>query len=381
MTTALLLTVLAGSGLTQAWKAPAGDWSGSTPIVAISGDTVVFAGYQDLRQLRASDGALVKKISKGNCFGAAIDLRVEGGLALVLCESPRGEGLQPQALHSTLAAIDLKTGKTRWSRDGSIPAPIAVEGALVVFADGERVIALDLAMGKPVWSGKALTGRYGVASGGGIVAVASDGAVIAVSLSDGTLKWGGPLAGWPQAAPIINAQTVFVIHDPASGDEKRRKKNGNRLTALSVADGKARWTRDFKGESLFIQPVVWGELILVMGMGEDVADGHLWALKQSSGEVAWSVPWASDANGHDFRPALLGEVMLTWAAVPKPIGEYQLSAFDPGTGAVKWTFSPRTNEKFMFSRPVGVAGRIVYADGETVRGLTGSTLQRGRVGQ
>src|SRR4051812_10640369 len=128
MTHALVLLLLSASSVSQTWKVSAGDWSGNTPLVAASGDSILFDTYQDLRLVSASDGKQVRKLGKGSCFGAAIDLKIEGGLVLLLCESPHGEGAGAQQLHSTLAAIDLKTGKQRWSRDGSIPAPIGIEG-------------------------------------------------------------------------------------------------------------------------------------------------------------------------------------------------------------------------------------------------------------
>ncbi len=366
---ALVLLVVSASSVSQAWKVPVGTWSGAPPLLAASGDAVLFDAYTDLRLVRVSDGALVRKIAKGACLGAAIDLKIEDGMALVLCESPRGEGSGASELHSTLVAIDLKSGKTRWSREGAIPAPIGVMGALVLFVDGERVIAVDLSMGKSVWSGKAPKAKLGLGFGGAIAAVAAESALIAVSLNDGSPKWSAPLAGWPQAAPVVNADSVFVVHDPATGDAKRRKAEGNRLTAFASADGKVRWKRDFKGESLFFQPVISGELLLVVSVGEEVTDGHLYALKLATGEPAWRVPWSSDANGHDFRPIAMGEVMLAWAAVPKPLGAYELFAFDPTSGAVKWSFAPKTDEKFVFSRPVPLGTKIIYGDGESVRSL------------
>ena len=365
-----LLSAAPAGVATQSWKVSAGDWSGSTPHIAASGDTVLFDTYQDLRLVRISDGGLVRKIQRGNCLGTVIDLKIEDGLAVALCESPHGEGIKSRELHTTLVGIDLKTGKTRWSREGSIPAPIALVGALVVFSDGERVVAIDLTMGKPVWSGKASPTRFGVSTGGVLAVIATETSVVACSLNDGIVKWSGTLAGWPQAAPLVTGDWVFVVHDPSSGDEKRRKSEGNRLSALAAADGKLRWKHDFKGESLFFQPVVIGDVVLVVGMGEEVTDGHLWALKQATGELAWSVPWSSDANGHDFRPTPMADVMLTWRAVPKPLGAYELAAFDPASGVVKWSFAPTTDEKFTFSRPLPVGSRVIYADGDTVRAIT-----------
>ena len=65
----------------------------------------------------------------------------------------------------------------------------------------------------------------------------------------------------------------------------------------------------------------------------------------------------------------MGSVLLAWGSVPKPLGSYELFAFDPASGAVQWSFAPVTDEKFAFSRPLPLGERIIYGDGDTVRGL------------
>ena len=153
----------------------------------------------------------------------------------------------------------------------------AVEGGRVYAAGrGGRVVALDLADGRQLWSAETeLALSAGPAVGGGMVAVgSSDGVVAAFDAADGTPLWQVRVSGEVLATPAIADNLVMV-----------RTVDG-RLRALRGNDGEELWRVEHKPPRLSLRgtgaPVVAGRVVL---LGFD--NGRVGAYTLREGEVVW----------------------------------------------------------------------------------------------
>lgn len=153
----------------------------------------------------------------------------------------------------------------------------AVDGGRVYAAGrGGRVVVLDLADGREIWSVETeLALSAGPAIGSGMVAVgSSDGVVAAFDAADGTPLWRVRVSGEVLATPAI-AENLVVV----------RTVDG-RLRALSGTDGEEQWRVEHKPPRLSLRgtaaPVVAGRVVL---NGFD--NGRVGAYTLRDGEVVW----------------------------------------------------------------------------------------------
>jgi len=160
-------------------------------------------------------------------------------------------------------ALDAANGAVVWSRnaasdaDAKVPywgfasSPLVVGDAVVVAAAG-RLVAYDLATGKPRWLGPAHTGSYssphlltidGVAQ---IVLLNGAGAT-SVALTDGTVLWEHewPGAGILQPALTADGDILITTSDMSGGVGMRR---------IAVTHGPGAWTVQERWTSRGLKP-------------------------------------------------------------------------------------------------------------------------------
>lgn len=119
-----------------------------------------------------------------------------------------------------LAALDRKTGDTRWTiqRPTHISSVAAVDG-YVVIASQNSVSVLDTSDGSQVWSSE-LFASGGIAVANGKVLVGGYGRVTAHSLQDGLEQWSHEISA-NDVRPAAYGNTVVVVGNRFDSDEGR----------------------------------------------------------------------------------------------------------------------------------------------------------------
>lgn len=155
--------------------------------------TEALEGTQGTDEMILSDGVLIVKITDKRSIGAT-------------------ERFDKTALHDTLAAVDVATGKQLWRRENTrvVPMALSAQAGRVVYHDMEQLVCLDAKTGNEVW-----TAPNPIAStvGGGSTLVITDGVVL------------------------------FHGNGQPMGKDGKKGKGGLYLTALSADDGEFLWQR------------------------------------------------------------------------------------------------------------------------------------------
>lgn len=213
-----------------------------------------------------------------------------------------------------LLALDLKKGRTVWTRDfefAYVEGAPAVANGLVFTTNGDRYLyALDAANGKQKWRAPLPASAFKgepVVSGGVVYVGCSDHKLYAFSVKKGNQLWATDLRDSRPSSPAVAQSGVFsmtpdgVLHklDRKSGKELWYKKAG----ILSVGT-----------------PAVVGGAVYV-GAAPNVS-----AFDASTGDLLWSTETAGTA----MSPAFADGVVVTAA------NSGHVYAMDPATGVVIW---------------------------------------------
>jgi outer membrane protein assembly factor BamB len=276
---------------------------------------------------------------------AAITLVLEPTLEVALDAQPAA----PAAFDSTsaylplkggrLVAVDLASGRVRWSNDLATPwAPGAADG-LVVVAGDELLTAFEAATGRPKWR-VPVAGGFSAPpriTGGWVVAVSRDGAVLTIRAEDGGVLWTRALRVAASARPEATPDGVYV---PLAD---------NRVVALDLTTGEPRWERLLGGRP--------GELLVLdehLFVGAD--DKFFYSIKPDNGGVRWK----QRVGGRPAGPAAVDARRVYYVAL-----DNILWAFDRGNGGRKW-YEP------LPVRPSG--GPLVVGDLVIVAGVAAEVL-------
>jgi len=203
----------------------------------------------------------------------------------------------------TLVAIDLETGRERWSApltDGRLywPTPPAVADGMV-YQGGVDIVALSAADGGQQWSrdlGETITGSPTTVDDALYVPVA-DGTVAAFD-PDGTERWRQPVESGGQ---VSGRESVT---SPAVADGSLYVVSSWQLTALDAETGSERWTTGIRGNH---PPVVADGVVYVSGLNTmeayDAADGTLLWRYGSEATSGSGDPVAPVVGGTVFFPS------------------------------------------------------------------------------
>lgn len=173
-----------------------------------------------------------------------------------------------------LAAIDLRSGRTRWrrlARDVS-SSPLVQGGKVAVGTGDGYLLVFSIARGDLVWrfkTGGAIT-TSPASSGGAIFCGSQDRHLYALDVETGELLWKFKAGASVSAAPAISDSLVFF----GSTDSC--------LYALTVQEGREVWRVKTGGE-VFSSPAV-DKKTLYFGSN----DRRLYAVEIESGTVRWS---------------------------------------------------------------------------------------------
>jgi outer membrane protein assembly factor BamB len=278
---------------------------------------------------------------------------------------PRGDASGGLQWQFTLAGINPASGEELWRREARLEDGVSLgwDAAVMLFADGERVLALapgwlealDAKTGAPVW-GYALKGssRPVLAWTPGRIALHEQGGA-ATRILDTTT--GHELAAVPQAGGTVEALGWLSANLCAVS---RRDVRGE-AACVAVEDGKIRelWRRSFE---LGPTQVLWDARRLFVTIGGE----RLLALDGQSGKQLWEVTlphevWFSIARSprgdgqlfmfesgrllaleREEKPAARLPPYLRFALAEEPDGTCQTKALEwvDGDGKVLWSRPP-----------------------------------------
>ena len=169
-------------------------------------------------------------------------------------------------------------------------SPSLLGSSIYAASTNGRIVKVDAATGKVVWSNKlkkvALTAGVGV--GGGLVLVgSSNGTVYALNQNDGEIAWQVTLSSEILASPVIDSDVVVA----RTGD--------GRVYGLSAYDGKTNWTISRELPKLTLR-----------GESEPLA-----AVEAKSGRALWDFPISFPRGTNeidrladiDTKPLLVGD--------------------------------------------------------------------------
>jgi outer membrane protein assembly factor BamB len=251
--------------------------------------------------------------------------------------------------HGDIYALDTKNGHTRWRvRTGERMESVAGFGGGKLFvpsAAGHKVRALDLRNGRILWtyrtSGDVKDGPALV--DGRLYFGDYSGVVYCVRASDGKQIWrtathglaGGYSSGTFYATPAVAYGRVYISN------------TDGKVYSLVAATGAISWTYTLP-DWAYGSPAASGGRVFATSY-----DGTVVALDARTGTALWRhlLPARSLSS-----PTVIGPLVYVADLGQDRTGRGRLYAYNPATGALKWSFKDGK-----YSSVIAAAGRLVVA--------------------
>jgi outer membrane protein assembly factor BamB len=275
---------------------------------------LAFVGTRDgwLHAVRA-DGGVAWEVRAGGGFGPP---------------TVAGDTVYVGSSDGRLYAVDIPTGKTRWTYDAKedlSTRPAIADGTVLVASLRDTVFAVDAASGAWRWhhrrepgEGLTIMGAASVQVGGGTAfAATSDGFVFALDVKSGAVRWER------RSSPPGTHLDVDAL--ALDGGRLYAAAYSGAVLALDARTGETLWS--------FAVPAAT-QVALAGGLVVAVSAASVHALSPADGSVVWSTPLGGSPGG---SPALAGK----WLLVPAGAGGLRwleaatgrpLRSFEPGTG-------------------------------------------------
>lgn len=262
-------------------------------------------------------------------------------------------------------ALDLQTGSPVWEhrirssneRDRvSIGGGIAIAGEKLIVSSGfGSVTALDAETGDVIWTRVTeapMTGSPTIKDGR-IFVTSNNNEVLAMSLDDGQVQWSDQAIAEP--ARVLGSPSPAAVEDivvvPYSSGEviAYLASNGRRLWSDALSRP-GRFTPISAINDIAARPVLAGGLVVVANQSGVTA-----GIEGRSGNRVWA-----QAIGSTQAPALAGDYIFVAGT------DATLAALDAGTGRVYWAtqmvpFRDMDDQKgrLSYSGPIVAGGRVV----------------------
>lgn len=192
-------------------------------------------------------------------------------------------------------ALNARDGSVVWSRNSSTDtgapmpgwgfssSPLVIDDNLIVASSG-RLIAYDVATGRPKWTTQSGGGSYGspqLMTIGGVaqIVLQSGGGVSSFALADGTKLWNLPWEGAPMLQPtqISDSDLLTTTGDAMGGLGARR---------ITVAHGPSGWTVEERWTSRGLKPY-FNDLVVHKGYAFGFDGSILSCIDLADGERKW----------------------------------------------------------------------------------------------
>ncbi len=253
--------------------------------------------------------------------------------AMVLGACSSGPKIVPNELRSISATRALNIDWTASVGEaGERPAvrlsPFIGEDRVFTVNARGRVIAMDIASGKRVWTrdiGEAITA--GVSGDPERLYVASeDGEVFAIEQSDGAIAWTANVSSEVIAAPVAGAGSVLV-----------RSIDG-RVVALERASGERRWVYSYNVPALSLHGNSRA-LAVPDGYLVGLDNGRLVALRARDGRVFWELNLAGGTGRSEVDKLndLDADIKLYDDRIYAVSYQGKMAQVDPSRGVTEWT--------------------------------------------
>lgn len=238
-------------------------------------------------------------------------------------------------------------GNVKWRFDGTpsrgfVSTPAVDNGGSVYFSDGAGTLhAVDTASGAERWRTEQC-GGLGVTLG-------NDGSLYvgnaAVDSATGAVRW--------RVTPTNNTTSVPALSDDCTVYVTA----GSYLFAVDHQSGAIRWMSEEPVEAVADSPAIADDGTVFIGG----SDGDLLALDGATGKTRWkrSTSWQIRA---DVGIGAEGTIYFSSEALP----DRPLSALDPATGAVRWSF-PVARYSSASSVAIDAEGLLYFGTGSFVR--------------
>jgi len=267
-------------------------------------------------------------------------------------------------------ALDLQTGSPVWERriqsDNerdrvSIGGGLALAGDRLIVSSGfGSVSALDAETGRVIWTHQTeapMTGSPTIKDGR-IFVTSNNNEVLAMSLEDGQVQWSDQAISEP--ARVLGSPSPAAVEDivvvPYSSGEviAYLAGNGRRLWSDALSRP-GRFTPISAINDIAARPVLAGGLVIVANQSGVTA-----AIDGRSGNRVWA-----QAIGSTQAPALAGDYIFIAGT------DATLAALDAGSGRVFWAtqmvpYRDMDDEKgrLSYSGPIVAAGRVVVVSSQ-----------------
>lgn len=256
--------------------------------------------------------------------------------------SADGSRLYLASHDNKLYALDVRTGKPVWSHDfgGNVLALSASDDDIIAMTTRNLIVAMAAADGKQLWEAPVKAGLmnwgwgYFFAEGDSIFAGSLDNRVTCYDRKTGKKRWSVDAAGNPSLRALGDNTLVFV---DAKG-----------FSALDAATGNVRWTLTGQGKP-YLDPVRhFGDLLLGFN-GRHGSRAALFCLEMDSGKERWGYPLEKIPPDKErvvllpedqdaFKSSLVAELSRDGSPTTLYVADRaKVSALDAASGKPRWT--------------------------------------------
>jgi outer membrane protein assembly factor BamB len=304
-----------GQRLAEAWRSNIGEGGGYRAVimaqpVSESGKVYTMDSDAVVSAFNLSTGARLWRVDAKP--EDADSTNIGGGLAI------DGGVLYASTGLSEVLAIDPAKGAIKWRRSIGVPArsaPTVAEGRIFVTTIEDRLLAMAVEDGRPLWSHRAtnaitaILGEPAPAYARGLVVAGfGSGELAALRADSGAVVWTDGLGAGRsrtaladflsiRGAPVISNGRVFAIG------------MGGLAVGIDLPTGRRLWERQIAGED---SPWVAGDWMFVISLDQELA-----AINIQDGRVAWiaALPRWEDPDKQKnaltwFGPTLAGDRLV-----------------------------------------------------------------------
>jgi outer membrane protein assembly factor BamB len=270
------------------------------------------------------------------------------------------------------------TVRTLWQADLGLAgtpflAPVFTDGKVYAAGSDGKVVALDAASGRQVWS---VTVDADIAAGVGadaatVVVASARGTVFAFDAATGKQRWKVKASTEVLSAPAVGSGVVVV------------RSMDNKIVAYDVESGERRWVVQRTAPALVLRAapgIVINDGVAFIALPA----GRLLAINTATGTARWDAPIAEPRGATELErvadvsgmPALLGREVCATAY------QGRIACVDTGNGSLRWAreFSadvgPAIDQRYVFA--ADELGSLAGFSRDTGGSLWRSTALRGR---